>query len=150
MPSTRSSAATKCISEVPGLAKHTLTPPPTRVRTRLSAPFIALSPLGGGTRTSCRPAPDGASTPRRQRPAQMRVGNWITRTSPPISGAAYPSMEGLDDDEYLLDLALSRGASAARPDRSVATASLGDRCTWAGAGDAVPLRPQQRDRPCSR
>src|SRR5216110_2200240 len=43
MPSTRSSAATKCISEVPGLAKHTLTPPPTKVRTRLSAPFIKPS-----------------------------------------------------------------------------------------------------------
>src|SRR5437868_14433332 len=40
MPSTRSSAATKCISEVPGLEKQTSTPPPTRVRTRLSAPFI--------------------------------------------------------------------------------------------------------------
>src|SRR4029077_6620790 len=44
-PSTRSSAATKCISEVPGLAKHTLTPPPTKVRTRLSAPFIRPSPI---------------------------------------------------------------------------------------------------------
>src|SRR6516164_548113 len=44
MPSTRSRAATKCISEVPGLAKQTLTPPPTKVRTRLSAPFIANSP----------------------------------------------------------------------------------------------------------
>src|SRR5437870_13053286 len=40
MPSTRSSAATKCISEVPGLAKQTSTPPLTSVRTRLSAPFI--------------------------------------------------------------------------------------------------------------
>ena len=40
MPSTRSSAATKCISEVPGLEKQTFTPPPTSVRTRLSAPFI--------------------------------------------------------------------------------------------------------------
>src|SRR6202049_1217688 len=60
MPSTRSRAATKCISEVPGLAKHTSTPPPTRVRTRLSAPFIcsAIAPSsasagrilpGGGT-----------------------------------------------------------------------------------------------------
>src|SRR5437868_9360800 len=44
MPSTRSSAATKCISEVPGLLKQTSTPPATNVRTRLSAPFIA-SPL---------------------------------------------------------------------------------------------------------
>src|SRR5205823_7368490 len=41
MPSTRSSAATKCISEVPGLAKQTSTPPATKVRTRLSAPFMA-------------------------------------------------------------------------------------------------------------
>src|SRR5881394_1575101 len=40
MPSTRSSAATKCISDVPGLEKQTSTPPPTSVRTRLSAPFI--------------------------------------------------------------------------------------------------------------
>ncbi len=43
MPSTRSSAATKCISEVPGFAKHTLTPPPTKVRTKLSAPFMSFS-----------------------------------------------------------------------------------------------------------
>src|SRR5262249_13753217 len=44
MPSTRSRAATKCISEVPGLVKQTLTPPATRVRTRLSAPFIVPLP----------------------------------------------------------------------------------------------------------
>ena len=43
MPSTLSSAATKCISEVPGFVKHTLTPPATRVRARLSAPFIPAS-----------------------------------------------------------------------------------------------------------
>src|SRR4051812_21484 len=42
MPSTRSSAATKCIYEVPGLAKQTSTPPLTSVRTRLSAPFIVF------------------------------------------------------------------------------------------------------------
>src|SRR6516164_622087 len=46
IPSTRSSAATKCISEVPGLAKQTLTPPATKVRTRLSAPFIVPLPFG--------------------------------------------------------------------------------------------------------
>src|SRR5438874_5766494 len=45
MPSTRSRAATKCISEVPGLAKQTSTPPATKVRTRLSAPFIISLPF---------------------------------------------------------------------------------------------------------
>src|ERR1700730_16932650 len=43
MPYPLSSAATKCISEVPGLVKHTLTPPATSVRARLSAPFIEVS-----------------------------------------------------------------------------------------------------------
>ena len=43
MPSTLSSAATKCISDVPGLVKQTLTPFATSVRTRLSAPFIGIS-----------------------------------------------------------------------------------------------------------
>ena len=40
MPSTLSSAATKCISEVPGFVKQTCTPLFTSVRTKLSAPFI--------------------------------------------------------------------------------------------------------------
>src|SRR3954464_3527533 len=44
MPSTRSRAATKCISEVPGLVKQTSTPPATNVRTRLSAPFMVSLP----------------------------------------------------------------------------------------------------------
>src|SRR5690242_4732256 len=47
MPSTLSSAATKCISEVPGLVKHTSTPPATSVRARLSAPFIEVSSGSG-------------------------------------------------------------------------------------------------------
>ncbi len=49
MPSTRSSAATKCISDVPGFEKQTSAPPATRVRTRLSAPFIVeFSKVMGG------------------------------------------------------------------------------------------------------
>src|SRR5262249_5817408 len=52
MPSTLSSAATKCISDVPGLVKQTFTPPATSVRARLSAPFIRASvkgfSVGGG------------------------------------------------------------------------------------------------------
>ena len=43
---------TKCISDVPGLAKHTSTPPPTSVCTRLSAPFI-LS-LCSASSASCK------------------------------------------------------------------------------------------------
>src|SRR5271169_6521176 len=42
IPSTLSSAATKCISDVPGLPKQTSTPDPTSVRKRLSAPFMAI------------------------------------------------------------------------------------------------------------
>src|ERR1700674_2500302 len=49
IPSTRSSAATKCISDVPGLLKHTSTPPATSVRTRLSAPFTMNPPLFAGS-----------------------------------------------------------------------------------------------------
>jgi hypothetical protein len=40
---TLSKAATKCISEVPGLLKQTSTPELTSVRTRLSAPFMRRS-----------------------------------------------------------------------------------------------------------
>ena len=39
MRGTVSSAATKCISDVPGLAKHTSTPPSTKVLIRAWAPF---------------------------------------------------------------------------------------------------------------
>src|SRR5262249_19783000 len=46
MPSTLSRAATKCISEVPGLVKLTSTPQATRVRTRLSAPFMGTIVIG--------------------------------------------------------------------------------------------------------
>src|SRR5687768_18108662 len=60
MPSTRSRAATKCISEVPGLAKQTSTPPATRVRTRLSPPFIRSPPV----RTPLDPAEDQSSPAR--------------------------------------------------------------------------------------
>src|SRR5580658_7588545 len=40
---TRSRASTMLISEVPGFAKQLFTPPATRVRTRISAPFIVGS-----------------------------------------------------------------------------------------------------------
>jgi hypothetical protein len=42
MPSTLSNAATKCISNVPGLPTQTSTPDPTSVRKRLSAPFMLI------------------------------------------------------------------------------------------------------------
>src|SRR3954464_908446 len=44
MPGMRSSAATKCISLVPGFEKQTSTPDPSREWTRLSAPFMTLLP----------------------------------------------------------------------------------------------------------
>ena len=48
MPGMRSSAATKCISLVPGLEKQTSTPPLSSVFTRLSAPFTAGFPSQRG------------------------------------------------------------------------------------------------------
>ena len=42
MPGMRSSAATKCISDVPGLEKQVLTPLFSSECTRLSAPFMFL------------------------------------------------------------------------------------------------------------
>src|SRR3712207_2035566 len=63
---TRSSAATKCISDVPGLAKHTSTPAPANVLTKLAAPFIcSLLPYASVERDARRIL---ASTkqPRRQ------------------------------------------------------------------------------------
>src|SRR5258708_6928728 len=53
MSGTESNAATKCISEVPGLAKHTSTPASTSVRIRDCAPFISL--LNGQGRGEGRP-----------------------------------------------------------------------------------------------
>src|SRR5215467_8509294 len=75
MPSTRSSAATKCISEVPGLAKHTSTPPATKVRTRLSAPFMTRPSAAGRSNIDqlpdvgqpCHSAPDKSIDPSRPR-----------------------------------------------------------------------------------
>src|SRR5882724_11522482 len=51
MPSTLSSAATKCISDVPGLPKQTSTPDPTSVRKRLSAPFMSPPFRAAGRQT---------------------------------------------------------------------------------------------------
>src|SRR5437870_11742620 len=74
MPSTRSSAATKCISEVPGLAKQTLTPPPTKVRTRLSAPFMNLPPS--------RPISPGASVLNQKFLSTLGLDGDRTMTKP--------------------------------------------------------------------
>src|SRR5262249_5400204 len=52
VPSPPASAASKRISDLPGLAKHPSTPPPTSVRTRPSAPFI-LS-LRSASSASCK------------------------------------------------------------------------------------------------
>ena len=56
MPGMRSSAATKCISDVPGLEKHVSTPDASSVCTRLSAPFIFLIPYDIRRLSLLRPA----------------------------------------------------------------------------------------------
>ena len=50
MAGTSSSAATKCISEVPGLAKQTSTPASTSVERSARAPFIWLLLVPGPRR----------------------------------------------------------------------------------------------------
>ena len=72
-PAMRSSAATKCISLVPGLAKQMSTPQPSSVRTRLSAPFILFPPVpGGGKPLSTRNGLTRQAGPRPPETADMR------------------------------------------------------------------------------
>ena len=73
MPSTRSSAATKCISEVPGLEKHTLTPPPTSVRTRTlsTVHWTSFCVSQSGRTTPLTPC----SAPSVSSAARMRAGS---------------------------------------------------------------------------
>src|SRR3984893_15012905 len=103
MPSTRSRAATKCISEVPGLAKQTSTPPATSVRTRLSAPFIVPLPFA----TCCilieRSIIPSAS---RQRFRKQGCGNWPSRvrlleTRCPHRGSSVISVTPMLENHWL-------------------------------------------------
>src|SRR5258706_12582777 len=70
MPSILSSAATKCISDVPGLVKHTSTSLAISVRTRLSAPFMVKM-----TSSECRSVRSGGdhSAARCTGPASLRA-----------------------------------------------------------------------------
>src|SRR5206468_1981040 len=73
MPSTRSSAATKCISEVPGLAKQTSTPAPTSVRMSACAPFTARPwHAGPGRATSPDENEPAADAALGQQPVRLR------------------------------------------------------------------------------
>ena len=96
MPGIRSSAATKCISDVPGLAKHVSTPLASKVWTRLSAPFIVsgfgavadmISPLRHRFAVAgrLRAAPDQRK-PRRRRSAGMAAMPVASIASDPGSG----------------------------------------------------------------
>src|SRR5262249_18212903 len=86
IPSTLSSAATKCISDVPGFVKHTLTPPATSVRARLSAPFILASSKVVRIRSTNRPV-HHATIDRRslargwERPRPCILGQWFHSTA---------------------------------------------------------------------
>src|ERR1700760_3908995 len=100
MPSTRSSAATKCISDVPGLVKQTSTPPATRVRTRLSAPFIISLPFAARmfpkepqiNHCSARQSKGEAAlqpSPREQRP-DLANRVWLTESCEDRIALDYP------------------------------------------------------------
>ena len=67
---TSSSAATKCISEVPGLAKHTSTPASTSVQSSERAPFTTPLP------SACRPS--SRSGPRIPCGSKMRLMDRIS------------------------------------------------------------------------
>ena len=79
MPGTRSSAATKCISDVPGLQKQVSTPLFSRVWTRLSAPFMRGSFRRGGFDGTCAPAVPSGN--RFRFAAQDRPTNALTSLS---------------------------------------------------------------------
>ncbi len=83
----RSRAATKCISLVPGLEKHTPTPDFSRLWTRLSAPFTRDTPpnLARGPPTTCGGAARASRPGRANASAKTRTGSKQKRnsTSPP-------------------------------------------------------------------
>src|SRR5829696_7082925 len=96
MSPTRSSAATKCISEVPGLAKQMSTPALANVLTKLSAPFIcsflAYAPVDMRTppilvlaKPSCRrvwaatPISSNAKHPQCKYKATKRLSSTVDR-----------------------------------------------------------------------
>src|SRR4051812_11894242 len=93
MPGIRSSAATKCISEVPGLVKQVSTPQANKVCTRLSAPFIPTPrSIGGGTlRGTARSG--NASAAGLGQPTLHRSG------PPAMTTIMYPERMYQDDSE---------------------------------------------------
>src|SRR5258706_12894203 len=82
-PAMLSSAATKCISEVPGLEKQVSTPDAARVITRLSAPFRAISVMSEFLGFFHRRGAEGAEGRREERvqvlPQRHRgtVEGWV-------------------------------------------------------------------------
>src|SRR5271166_1842349 len=89
MPGTRSSAATKCISEVPGLQKQVSTPLFSRVWTRLSAPF-----MGGSFR--CR---ETAGTCAREGRLATASGWFDTGETTPVTASNAENSHGDDSAE---------------------------------------------------
>src|SRR5207237_914860 len=84
-----SSAATKCISDVPGLAKQTLTPASTRVWTSARAPFMRrFSQLA---RAAARRR---SGLLVRRRAGEQALGHHAMHTFTDIDDLAHPAVSG--------------------------------------------------------
>src|ERR1700729_1526668 len=140
MPPTLSSAATKCISDVPGFEKQTSTPESTSVRTRLSAPFIFSSPGSGALseraplrrRSALHPHHEVDDAARKARVRRLHEG--LHRRDPARLEHGPELREGL---EALLPMIMPHAARSDAAERQVVLDDVQDRVIdrdAAGAG----------------
>src|SRR5580693_5143536 len=141
MPLTLSSAATKCISDVPGFEKQTSTPESTSVRTRLSAPFIFVSSPGSGAlneralqrrRSTLHPHHEVEDAARKPRVRRLHEG--LHRRDPALLEHGPELREGL---EALLPMIMPHAARSDAAERQVVLDDVQDRVIdrdAAGAG----------------
>ena len=102
MAGTSSSAATKCISEVPGLAKQTSTPASTRVERRARAPFTSVAPVRATPSSRSGPEDargvegpfDGAHELQRHRILQLQEVGQLRRPDAVLARDGTPDAQG--------------------------------------------------------
>src|SRR5690606_8163236 len=143
MPGTRSSAATKCISDVPGFVKQTSTFESTKVRTRLSAPFIAWI-------SSSRPMPAGPGAfvgEGATREAHTRCRFYPTD---PVAPAAGDNSPGLNRARTSHAARTRHRRGILRPTLAVARAPRRRGHPVAPRLPLLSLRPQGRREPAAR